>query len=144
MIGEYKSFSKSLHSKNDPQSRTVVIRFFKKKGIPLLENPDKYGVDLISPDGTLQIEIEHRLSWDAPEFPFPDINIPERKAKFFGDDKTQYVILSKDYEYMGVLRGKDMQEYIHNANLHENKNKFVKNGELFFKVPVNKFKWVKV
>lgn len=144
MIGEYKPFSKSLHSKNDPKSRSVVIGFFKKQKIPLSENPDKYGVDLISPDGTLQVEIEHRLSWDAPEFPFPDINIPERKLKFLGDGKTQYVILSKNYEYMGVLLSKDMREYFHPDNLHENKNKFVRNGELFFKVPVNKFHWVKV
>lgn len=144
MIGVHKHFSTTLHRSNDPQSRKVVIAFFKKKGIPLEENPDKYGIDLISPDGSLQIEIEHRLSWDAPEFPFPDINIPERKAKFFESGNAQYVILSKDFKYMGVLRGQDMLEYIHNSNLHENKNKFVKNGELFFKVPVNKFKWVKV
>jgi hypothetical protein len=144
MYGERKPFSKSLHSSNDPQSRRVVIEYFRKQGIPLKENTNQFGVDLLSPDGTLQIEVEHRLPWTEAEWPFADINVPERKAKFLAEGKAQYIILSRDFSRMGIIRGEDVKEYIVDENLHLNKNKFVKDGEYFYKVPTDKFKWVSV
>lgn len=150
MYGERKPFSKTLHTSNDPQSRRVVIEYFSKPSqhlpvpIPLRENPDQFGVDLLSTDGTVQIEVEHRLPWTDPEWPFPDINIPERKAKFLAEGKAQYIILSRDFSRMGIIRGGDVKQYIVDDNLHLNKNKFVKDGEYFYKVPIDKFKWVSV
>lgn len=144
MFGERKPFSKSLHKSNDPKSRKVVIEYFRKQGIIIEDNPNQFGIDLLSPDGTLQIEVEHRISWEGAQWPFPDINVPERKAKFLADGKTQYIILSQDYSHMGILRGEDVKPYIHDDNLHENSNKYVRNGEYFYKVPTDKFKWIKV
>lgn len=144
MYGERKPFSKALHKSNDPQSRRIVIEYFKKQGIPLQENPNQFGIDLISADGTLQIEVEHRLSWGEDQWPFPDINVPERKAKFLADGKAQYIILSRDYSHIGIIRGEVVKEYIHDNNLHLNRNKYVRDGEYFYKVPTSKFKWVKV
>ncbi len=144
MFGERKPFSRSLHKGNDPQSRRVVKEFFKKQGIPLDDNPNEFGVDLISPDGTLQVEVEHRLPWTEEEFPFAEINVPERKAKFLREGKCQYIILSRDFSRMGIVRGPDVQPFITDDNLEHSPNKFVRNGEYFYKVPRTAFRWVSV
>lgn len=142
MFGERKPFSKSLHSRNDPTSRQIVKEYLAKQGIVVDDNPNKYGIDLISSDGTLQIEVEHRLSWETETWPFPDINVPERKAKFLADGKAQYIILSRDFSHIGIVRGQDVKEYMHDGNLHLNKNKYVKDGEYFYKIPIFSFRWI--
>lgn len=144
MIGVSKPFSKSLHRSNDPQSRRVVKEYLKRNGIEVEDNPNKFGVDLISKDGTLQIEVEHRLVWDSEEFPFAEINVPERKAKFFVTESVSYAILSKDYSHVGMISGKEMLRHIVDENLRESSNKYVREGEYFYKVPKSAFKWAKV
>lgn len=143
-MSERKPFSRSLHQGNDPQSRKVVIEYFLKMGIPLKENPNQFGVDLLSRDGTLQLEVEHRLPWVDEIWPFADINVPERKAKFLAEGKAQYIILSRDFSHMGIIRGEDIKQYIVKENLHLNKNKYVRDGEYFYKIPIQKFKWIKI
>lgn len=144
MIGEYKEFSKALFRQNDPKSRKVVKEYFTRNNIPLEDNTDKYGVDLLSKDGSLQIEVEHRLVWDSAEFPFDDINVPERKAKYFVENHICYVILSKDYSHIGMIDGKTLRKYLTVDTLKESSNRFVKKGELFFKIPKSEFKWDKI
>jgi len=109
-----------------------------------MENNNQYGVDLLSPDGTLRMELEHRLSWTENDFNYDMINVPERKAKFLNDGVTAYVILSKDFSRMGIIEGKDIKSYIVDTNLHLNKNKYVRDGEFFYKIPRDCFKWYSV
>lgn len=144
MFGARKPFSRALHQKNDPTSRRVVKEFFLKNKMPLEDNPNKYGVDLISADKTLQIEVEHRLVWEDSEFPYDDVNVPERKAKFFVENHICYVILSRDYSHIGMIDGKTLMKYIVDENLKESSNKYVRQGEYFYKVPKEAFKWCKV
>lgn len=144
MIGAYKKFSPTLLKNNDPQSRKVVKEYFGKRKIPLEDNPNKFGVDLISKDGSIQIEIEHRLVWKTPEFPFAEINVPERKAKFFVENHICYVILSEDYSHIGMIDGKRLMKYLVTDNLKESSNKYVRQGELFYKVPKEAFTWKKI
>lgn len=144
MYGARKKFSQSLHRGNDPQSRRVVQEYFKKQGIVLNDNPNQFGVDLVSPDGTLQIEVEHRLPWVDEDFPFSEVNVPERKAKFLQEGKSQYIILSRDFSRMGVIRGKDVMPFIVDDNLAHNPNKYVRDGEYFYKIPREAFKWIKI
>lgn len=144
MKGEYKEFSRSLFQKHDPKSRKIVKDYFKRNNIPLEDNPNKFGVDLLSKDGSLQIEVEHRLVWDSNEFPFAEVNVPERKAKYFVENHICYVILSKNYSHIGMIDGKTLRKYLTDETLQESSNKFVKKGELFFKVPKSEFKWDKI
>lgn len=144
MYGARKPFSRDLHQGNDPKSRRIVIEYFRKQGIPMNENPDKFGVDLISADGTLQIEVERRLPWIETDWPFADINVPERKAKFLAEGKAQYIILSRDFSRMGIIRGEDIKPFIVDDNLRVNPNKYVREGEYFYKVPIAKFRWIKI
>jgi hypothetical protein len=142
--GSYKKFDQKLFNENDPKSRDVVISFFKKYNIFLKDNEDKYGVDLVSEDGSMCFELERRLVWNKVEFPFSDINLPERKAKFFLENNVSYIIISRDYSHIGVIMGNDIKQYLNNNNLKESANKFVSKGELFYKLPKSKFKWIKL
>jgi hypothetical protein len=144
MIGIKKPFSKSLHRSNDPKSRRVVKEYLKRNGIEVEDNPNKFGVDLISKDGTLQIEIEHRLVWTSEEFNFDTVNLPERKARYFTSNNVAYLILSCDYSRMGMVDGKTLRHYIVDENLKESSNKYVRRGEFFYKIPRDAFKWIKL
>jgi hypothetical protein len=144
MKGVYKKFDAVLFKQNDPKSRAIVKNFFKKYGIILIDNKDPYGVDLISENGIMRIEVERRLNWNCDDFPFDSINLPERKTKFFIDGKASYIIVSKDYSHIGIINKKDISEYINERNLKENKNRFITNKELFYKIPKSKFSWIKI
>lgn len=144
MIGKYKKFDKDLFEKNDPTCRQIVKKFLLKNNIVVDDNPNKYGVDLLSEDESVQIEIEHRLSWVKDEFPYSEINVPERKAKFFSSGKVSYVIVSKNYSHIGVITGEKIKKYINLDNLKESSNKFISSGEMFYKIPKTDFKWVKI
>jgi hypothetical protein len=144
MKGSYKKFDQKLFNENDPKSREVVINFFKKYNITLKDNEDKYGVDLVSEDETAKFELERRLVWNKTDFPFNDINLPERKAKFFLQNNVSYIIISRDYSHIGVIMGAEIKKYLNDSNLKESANKFVSKGEMFYKLPKTKFKWIKL
>lgn len=138
-----KPFSQELHAANDPPARKIVKAYLKKQGIIVEDNPNKFGVDLVSADGSLMIEVEHRLPWKEDEFPFDQVNIPKRK-KYLREGKIQYFILSRDFSHLGMINAKGVKPYIIDENLHLIKNRFVFDGELFYKVPRNVFRWVKL
>lgn len=144
MFGKSKRFSATLHQSNDPKSRQVVKGYLAQYGLIVDDNTNRYGVDLVSADGSLQIEVEHRLPWVDEEFPYNEINVPERKAKFFREGNVQYIILSRAYDRLGIITGKDIKQFIVDDNLVVNPNKFVRNDEYFFKIPRNSFKWVQL
>jgi len=139
-FGKQKKFSKALHAAHDPKSREVVKEYYKDKlGIILEDNKSRYGVDLISKCGKYSVEVEHRLAWKSVEFDYELVNIAERKKKFLLDGKTDYVILSKNYSRIGIIKGKIVSKYMGDEHLKESSNKFVKYGEYFYKVPREKF-----
>lgn len=144
MRGVHKPFSKSLHAKNDPKSRKLVKEFFVRRGVKLIDHPDKYDIDLMTEDGELRVEVEHRLNWTTEKFPFDEVNVPERKAKFFKDGNTHYVILSENYQYLGFIGADNIQKFIRPEFLKESPNRFIEKQEYFYKVPVENFEWYKL
>lgn len=144
MKGEYKKFSKTLFRLNDPKTRRLVMDYFNRQKIVLTNNVDQYGVDLMAEDGSMSVEVEHRHSWKTDEFPFADVNVPERKAKYFVENNVHYVILSENFSHIGMIAGKKLRKYITDETLTECSNKFVKKGELFYKVPKSEFTWDKL
>lgn len=142
MKGSYKQFDQKLFNQNDPKSRSVVKNYLAKNNVIVDDNNNKYGVDLVSEDGKVKIEVERRLVWKNERFPFNEINLPERKAKFFKENNVSYAIVSEDYKRIGLIHGKNIQQYINDTNLKENPNKFVNSGELFYKLPKTAFKWI--
>ena len=144
MIGKYKKFDKELFNDNDPKCRKVVKDYLAKYNIFVNDNPNKYGVDLLSEDESVQLELERRTGWIKEEFPFKEVNIPERKAKFFTNGKVSYVVISNDYSHIGIITPKKVQKYIDKKYLKESSNRFIQSGELFYKIPKSEFKWVKI
>ena len=144
MVGVSKPFNKSLHAKNDPSSRKLVKKFFAERGVTLVDHPNKYDIDLQTEDGKVRVEVEHRLNWDKEEFPYDEVNVPERKAKFFAAGNTHYCILSKDYKYVGFIGAENIQRFIKPEFLKESRNRFVENSEYFYKVPKTEFEFYKL
>jgi hypothetical protein len=144
MIGVSKPFSKSLHAKNDPISRKLVKEFFAERGVILKDHPNKYDIDLMSQDESVRVEVEHRLNWDTPEFPYKEVNVPERKAKFFGAGNTHYVILSNKYSHLGFISAKIIQGYIKDEYLKESRNRFIEKQEYFYKIPSSEFEFYEI
>lgn len=143
--GKHKTFDKKLHDAHDPDSRDLIKKYyFKAYNIILNDGSSRYGVDLISECGKIQVEVEHRLSWKEPIFKFPDINVPQRKFKFFKDGLVDYVILSEDYSHIGIIKGKDIKKYMVDDCLKECRNKHFFTGELFYKIPKDSFTWIKL
>lgn len=141
MYGVRKRFSQSLNDMHDPKSRKVVKEYLAKQGIIVNDNPNKKGVDLLSEDGTVQIELEHRPPWVDEEFPYGEVNVLERK-RYLGEGKIYYIILSRDFKRLGIITPEAIKPYIVDSNLHHNPNKNVYQNEYVFKIPVDKFKWV--
>ena len=44
----HKPFSKSNYEANDFSAKKAVISFLERLGLSVIENPDRYGVDLIA------------------------------------------------------------------------------------------------
>ena len=143
MYGVRKRFSQSLSDMHDPKSRQVVKEYLAKQGIIVKDNPNKKGIDLISEDGSIQIELEHRPPWIDEDFPYSDVNIMARK-QYLNQGNVDYIILSRNFKRLGIIKGKDVQPYIVDSNLHHHRNKNVYEGEYVYKIPVSAFTWVTV
>ena len=138
-----KQFSADLHDKYDEKGRAAAKKLFKRWGLELVDNPDKYGVDLIAyKDGNVygNVEVEVREAW-VGDFKFDTLNIPYRKRKFFSAEGNNCLV---------AFNSDCSQAFICNdwavlfSDVEEVKNKYVENGEKFFKVKLNEIKLVKV
>ncbi len=80
-----KRFDKELHDTYDKFGRDVVKDYVSSFwGMEARDNPDRYGIDLHLYKDDLLIgyaEVEVRLSWKTVEFPYEDLNVPNRKKK---------------------------------------------------------------
>ena len=126
----YKEFNKESHAANDKPAKDLVINFLKSKGLDAMENPDKYGIDIVVP----RYEVERREIW-IDEFPFKTVHIPARKEKFL-KHSIVYVVVNKDFNKMMFCRSEIIRQY----NLIEVPNKSVPEGEYFYDVPIEKWR----
>ena len=140
MKGNRKWFDKDLYKQYDSIAKLSSIRLFKRlKGLSLDENEKLRGVDmLIYKDKKhkyyLECEIKNQ-EWSPGKFPFPTVNLPERKEKYCKLNKpTLFIIFNKDQTAYICFWGKDVLK----SKKEEVRNRYVYNGELFFKIPVKK------
>ena len=126
----YKKFNEESHATNDRPAKDLVINFLKSKGLDAMENPDKYGIDIVVP----RYEVERREIW-IDEFPFKTVHIPARKEKFL-KHSIVYVVVNKDFNKMMFCRSEIIRQY----NLIEVPNKSVPEGEYFYDVPIEKWR----
>ena len=125
----YKEFNKDSYTVNDKPAKDLVINFLKSKGLDAMENPDKYGIDIIVP----RYEVERREVW-VDKFPFNTVHIPSRKEKFL-KYSIIYAVVSRDFDKVMFCTS----EVIKQHNQIEVPNKSVPEGEYFYDVPIEKW-----
>lgn len=139
MQGAYKSFDRKLYSVND-NAKELAIEYFKRLGMSAIVNPNEYGVDLIV-DNQFYCEVEVKHNWKGNSFPFPTLQIPERKKKFATLDKpVVFMVMSSDRTKALVAKDDDVLS----SPLKTVSNKYVKNGEKFFQVDVSMLREIKI
>ena len=125
----YKQFNRESHAVNDKPAKDLVINFLKSKGVDAVENPDKYGIDIIVP----RYEVERREIW-IDNFPFKTVHIPARKKKFL-NYSIVYAVVNRDFNKIMFCTS----EIIKQSNLIEVPNKSVPKDEYFYDVPLEEW-----
>src|ERR1035441_9230136 len=127
-MGIHKNFDDALCKKHDPESRLVMKTAVAKWNPPIIltDNPDDKGIDLMSPDGKIWVELEHRPFWKWDEFPDPQVHFPERKKRLFNYGVNfYYVILSQFYTRAGMIKSTELVKHMTKENLVEVPNVLV-------------------
>ena len=142
MINRTKRFNKKLWKENDKKGKEFATSILKKiygNNIKIVEGTE-YGVDLKLFEDDILIktaEVEVRHSWgNDSKFPFNTVNIPYRKKKFFTNNICEYISINRLFTRCLLIKEKD----ISSSPIEENKNKYVKSGEKFFKIDISKCK----
>ena len=135
-----KKFNEQLHDKYDPPVRKAVTDWVKMKwGLECRENPNVFGVDLIvlregKRVGYIEVEVRN---WAYCHY--PTIHVAHRKEKLFQQNlPTLFFALTQDLTHAYWCQAKVAKDY----PLIEVKNYEVSNGEMFYDIPVERFKYV--
>jgi len=128
-----KAFNPKAHARSDAPGKKTVIKYLKSIGIEAIENPDKFGIDVIVPGSDVTYEVEQRSIW-AENWFYSSVHVPERKKKFM-QDKMVYAVVNRDCTKILFCPSEVIREY----KPIEVPNKAVSNGEEFYDVPLNKW-----
>jgi len=134
-----KKFDKELYKENDEIAKRIAsLVATKKYGYEVKQNPDQYGVDLLLfKNGLISgyAEAEIKTVWDTFNFPYENIQFPERKIKFTNLGlPTMFCMANSLKDRALVVWGKDLRA----SPIVEVSNKYNAKGELFFQVPLEK------
>ena len=77
-----KKFNQDLFDNNDPKVRKIVKKWLIENGRNAVDAKDPYGPDLWVEDKNCYIEVERKHNWKFEKFPFPTVNLPQRKKKY--------------------------------------------------------------
>lgn len=129
-----KRFDRDLYEQYDELAKEKTTEYLTKQGFDVEPHPDRYAQDLIasSPVNRWCVECEVKLVWNGVEFPYPNVQLPARKKKFFNPE-TQFFIWNKPLTHAMTFWSTDI------ATLEpvEVPNKYVYSGEYFFQIPMN-------
>lgn len=135
-----KYFDKELYDECDSPAKNAVKNIFKNLTghvFSIEENEKKRGVDLLAytnGDHVFNIETEVKKVW-TDEFSYDSVQFPERKQKFAELDKpTIFIMFNKDLTQYLVVNNSDLL----NSPKTMVRNKYIRYGEYFFQVPLNK------
>lgn len=134
-----KKFDKELYAKYDTLARDKTKEIFSSiEGFSVEESIRKTDVDFrILKDGVHigYLEVEVKRTWDGDTFKFADVQFPERKWKYCKLDKpTIFLMYNSDLSHYLNVTGENLLS----SKLEMVRNKYIKFGELFFKVPIDK------
>lgn len=131
-----KLFSPRLFKENDVIGKTAGIIYLSSLGPGEIEvETTKYGVDLVRTSGgaNQSLECEVKKVWKGGAFPYTDVQVLHRKAKYFSVG-ADLLLLSGNHQDFCIIKSKDIMA----APVEKVSNIYVPQGELFFKVPLKK------
>lgn len=139
-MGTRKQFDEELFKQNDASAIATVVAHVCADGGFATQNDEKYAPDILV-YGTsfrklsyIETEVKHNWKADQDQFPFPTVNLPERKGKYLRKAlPIEYWILRSDLKMAIILP----DFVVSSSKLEEVPNKYIKAGELFYKVPVD-------
>ena len=147
MRGVRKTFSRDLHSRHDNPARAQAKSYWSQQGYVVVDNPNEKGVDLLLVDPDTNdvvgyVEVEVKNNWNNKTFQYGTLQLPERKGKYIEQygNKINYMVYSKDLTQAFIIGSLVLKR----SPLVEVSNKYVRKGEYFYQVPVNKCKLVQM
>lgn len=129
-----KRFDRDLFEQYDELAKEKTTEYLNKQGFTVEPHPDRYAQDLVasSPVNTWCVECEVKLVWDGVEFPYPNVQLPARKKKFFVPD-TQFFIWNKALTHAMTFWSTDVST----LDPVEVPNRYVYSGEYFYQIPMD-------
>jgi len=133
-----KPFDRKLYAKYDELARKYSRSELIPLGYVVKDNPRKTGVDLIvekDDEIIFYVECEIKKALEGGKFPYDEVNLPERKKKYVG---LKYPTLFMIFDPLGEHLICFWDKWIDKCNLEEVHNRYMRQGEYFFKIPL---KW---
>ena len=138
-MSEKKPFDNYLYDLWDSTGKKQIIEILKRNTkLKVIDPIRKTDIDLlvyVEEDYKFNIEVEIKIGWGTKEFPYNTVQFPARKEKFCYTEKpTLFVMFNKYQSSYLCVTYKDLL----NSPLKMIPNKYVKQGEHFFQVPIEK------
>ena len=142
-----KRFSSNLFKNNDEAAKNAAEFLKEFFGVDeFTDGETRYAIDrqgYRNGQHCINVEVEIKQHWKNGHkpFPFEDINLPQRKEKYFDLDlPTFFVIFSADCKGCVVFSDRTAK----NSKLAEVPNRYVPKGEYFYKILINKAAYIKL
>lgn len=137
MQGQYKKFDSRLYEENNWGALDTVLRVLAEDDLFACLNEDKYGPDIVVFRGfkpVRYVEVEVKRVWKGDQFPWDTIQLPERKGKFLELGKPiEFWILNEGMDHAVIIP----ESAVQNSPLEEVSNKYIEDGELFYKIAID-------
>ena len=129
-----KPFNQQSYDRSDDLCRHYVKEFMLTKGFQFIDNPNIYGVDLISPDGSVMLEVEHKgKDWTDYAYPFPTLHFLERKKKYV-EQGAWFAQVSRYCDRLALIPNTILKTYMSPEHLIQVANTGVSDGECFYDI----------
>ena len=115
----HKKFDEASFKDSDPQSRKAVLTFMNSKGFNFYENPNKYGIDILSDTLKKAFELERRKIWVGGEYQYETYHFLHRKLHLFQGDKEYtpyFMVLNKEYNEAMFINQQDLIPHLTEEN----------------------------
>ena len=129
-----KKFNPGDYALYDQKAKDKTTEYLQSKGYNVVEHPNRYAQDLIAKSemNEFMVECEVKVLWDTDDFPFPSVQLPERKSKFL-NERTLFFIWNKGLTRAFTFWSDDVKK----LTPVEVPNKRVRRGEYFYQIPLN-------
>lgn len=134
-----KHFDKKLYEAFDAKAKANVLKILAEvSDLKACGSPVKTDVDLMvyrDRDHIFNIETEVKVVWSEDDFPYNNVQFPQRKQKYAILDKPTIFVMfnAKMNKYLSVTSADLIK-----SPLEMVRNKYVKFGEYFFQVPLSR------